>query len=60
MANFEVWKHENLVDFARNSQRHIEHLELAVKELTQDRKDLINEVRRLITQEKPNGSAHQE
>ena len=56
MANFETWSHEVLVRFAREMQDRVRLLDEEVKELTQDRKDLINEVRRLFTQEKTNGN----
>jgi DNA-binding ferritin-like protein len=51
VANFEVWTHEVLVRFARETQGKITHLEEEVQTLLQDRKDLINEVRRLIKEQ---------
>ena len=48
MAAFETWSHEVLVRFAREMQDRVRLLDEEVKELTQDRKDLIAVVRRLI------------
>jgi hypothetical protein len=56
VAAFETWSHEVLVRFARDAQAKLNHLEAEVQELLQDRKDLITEVRRLITEGAKNGN----
>jgi len=58
MADFDTWKFSSLVQFAREAQTKITELEAEVKQLAQDRKDLITEVRRLITQEQRDGNTN--
>ena len=51
MANFEVWKFESLVQFAREAQAKIDELEATLRECDRDRKDLLKELRKLIAKE---------
>ena len=58
MANFETWKFDSLVQFAREAQERITFLEAALAEqrgvlaeCAADRKDLLDEMRKLIRKE---------
>lgn len=58
MANFETWKFDSLVKFAREAQDRIKFLEDKLAEQTatlaecdKDRKDLLVEFRKLIAKE---------
>ena len=70
MANFETWKFDSLVAFAREAQASIAVLEIKLRETNgtalyariteleaelaecdRDRKDLLNELRKMITSE---------
>ena len=70
MANFETWKFDSLVAFAREAQANLAVLEIKLRETNstalyariaeleaelaecdRDRKDLLNELRKMITSE---------
>lgn len=51
MANFETWKFDSLVKFARDAQAKIEELEATLAECDKDRKDLLVELRKMILKE---------
>ncbi len=55
MANFETWKFDSLVKFARESQARIQELEETLAECDKDRKDLLVELRKMILKEGRDG-----
>lgn len=56
MANFETWKFDSLVKFAREAQERIAELEATLAECDKDRKDLLVELRKMILKESQNVS----
>lgn len=48
MADFEMWKFDSLVQFARDMQGRVAELEAALAECDKDRKDLLAELRKMI------------
>lgn len=51
MADFNVWKFDSLVQFAREAQARIAELEASVAECDKDRKVLLAALRAHITKE---------
>ena len=51
MANFELWKFDSLVQFAREATTRITELEEQLAECDKDRKELLTELRKLIVKE---------
>lgn len=50
-ANFELWKFDSLVQFARDATKRMAELEAENAELRKDRRDLLVEIRKLMVKE---------
>lgn len=50
-ANFELWKFDSLVSFARDATKRMTELEAENAELVKDRRDLLVELRKLLVKE---------